>query len=164
MAGQAAKRRDEEGRELRGLELGVLNDILGFRLRRIQNHLSREFQERVRENDIKPGLFSALALIAGNPGLSQISLSREVGFEKGTVVALVDDLERRGWAERRRSTADRRRHSLYATAAGLAAIDYLRDTAVVTETRIREVLSPEELRQLLALLDKIYVACFADRP
>ena len=49
------------------LELGVLNDLLGFRLRRIQNHLARAFQEDPRHGDLKSGLFSILALISPRP-------------------------------------------------------------------------------------------------
>jgi DNA-binding MarR family transcriptional regulator len=144
------------------IDLGVLNEVIGFRIRRIQNHLSRGFAERVADREVRPGLFSALALIAANPGLSQITLSREIGFDKATVVALLDGLERQGWAERRRSSADRRRHSLYITPKGKTALARLRDVALANEAGIHEVLTDAEQAQLFALLDKIYVACFAD--
>ena len=71
------------------VDLGILNDVIGFRIRRIQNHLSRSFGERVNRKEVKPGLFSAMALIAANPGLSQTTLSREIGFDKATVVAML---------------------------------------------------------------------------
>jgi DNA-binding MarR family transcriptional regulator len=144
------------------VDLGVLNDVIGFRIRRIQNHLSRAFGERVAQKEVKPGLFSAMALIAANPGLSQTTLSREIGFDKATVVALLDALEKLGWGERRRSAEDRRRHSLFITKEGEKALLHLRDVALTNEARIHDVLTDKEQAQLFALLDKIYVACFAD--
>jgi DNA-binding MarR family transcriptional regulator len=145
------------------INLGVLNDVIGFRIRRIQNHLSRSFAERAGQ-DIRPGLFSALALIAANPGLSQTRLSREIGFDKATVVALLDSLERLGWAERRRSPDDRRRHSLYISKVGEKSLAQLLDVAIANEAGIREVLTGKEQAQLFSLLDKIYIACFPDDP
>lgn len=144
------------------IDLGVLNEVIGFRIRRIQNHLSRGFNDRLARKDIKPGVFSALALISANPGISQIGLSREVGFDKATVVQLVDRLEKMGWAERRRSTEDRRRHSLFVTPVGERSLEELKAVAQANEARIHEVLSTDEQAQLFALLDKMYSACFAE--
>lgn len=143
------------------VDLGVLNEIIGFRIRRIQNHLSRGYVQRLGADETKPGLFSALALIAANPGISQTELSREIGFDKATVVALLDALERLGWAERRRSADDRRRHSLNVTKVGKAALGRLKDLAMENEAAAHAVLSDAEQRQLYVLLDKLYLACFS---
>src|SRR4051794_34815994 len=64
----SAARRAQSSAAPETVDLGVLKDMLGFRLRRIQNHLSKNFAERLAGRDIKPGEFSALALIAANPG------------------------------------------------------------------------------------------------
>ena len=142
------------------IDLGVLNDVVGFRLRRIQNQLSRTFAERIGSKDLRPGGFSALALIAANPGLSQTGLSRVLGFDKATVVAIIDCLEHLGWAERRRSSVDRRRHSLFIRDAGEEALARLRVIAMANEDRIHAALTDAEQAQLFVLLDKIYSACF----
>ena len=144
------------------VELGVLNNFIGFRIRRIQNHLSRAFSERIADKEVRPGLFSALALIAANPGLSQTTLAREIGFDKATVVALLDALEKLQWAERRRSPDDRRRHSLYITPKGEKALANLCDIAEANEAAIHAVLSDAEQKQLFALLDKLYAVCFSE--
>ena len=107
------------------LSLGRLGDFVGFRLRRIQNQLSRDFMAITADEKLRSGLFSALAIIAANPGLSQITLAREVGLDKSLAVAAVDELEKRGWAVRQRSTVDRRRHALFITEAGEAFLDDL---------------------------------------
>ena len=142
------------------VDLGVLKDVIGFRIRRIQNHLSRAFIDRLNREEIRPGEFSALALIAANPGMSQTTLAREIGFDKATVVALLDSLERLGWAERRRSPQDRRRHALYVTPLGETSLENLHEVAVVNEAKIHLALTKDERAQLFGLLDKLYVACF----
>ena len=91
------------------MSLGRLSSFLGFRLRRVQNQLSRDFSARTRAWGLRQGMFSALEVIAANPDISQTNLSREVGLDKSVMVAMVDDLEARGWVKRTRSTNDRRR-------------------------------------------------------
>ena len=153
-AAKAAEPADE-------IELGFLNEVIGFRLRRIQNHLSRGFAERLAGRDLRPGVFTALALIDANPGLSQTALATEIGFDKATVVAIVDALEGQGWAERRQSKADRRRRALEITPAGKAALTELQDICLANEARINRALSGDERRELYRLLDKLYSTCFA---
>lgn len=143
------------------VDLGVLREVIGFRLRRIQNHLSRGFSQRLEaDEDIKPGAFSSLALIGANPGISQTELSRAVGFDKATVVALLDQLERLKWAERKRSAKDRRRHSLHITDKGSKALESMVAEAIANEKRVRDTLSKAEQAQLFGLLDKIYMTVF----
>jgi DNA-binding MarR family transcriptional regulator len=144
------------------VDLGLLNEVIGFRLRRIQNHLSRGFTERLAGRDVRPGVFSALALIEANPGLSQTTLAREIGFDKATVVAIIDALERSGWAIRRRSEVDRRRHALSITPQGRAFLNELRDICLATEAKIEAALSRPERQTLFRLLDKAYGACFSE--
>jgi DNA-binding MarR family transcriptional regulator len=143
-----------------GLSLGRLGDFVGFRLRRIQNYLSRDFSVATSEHNLKQGQFSGLAIIAANPGLSQIELAREIGLDKSLTVQMVDELERRGWAERRRSVVDRRRHDLFVTPDGEAVLVDLFGQLDAVERNSLEVLSDEEHVILNELLDRIYKACF----
>lgn len=155
-----AKTSATEGADL--LDLGVLNDLLGFRLRRIQNHLARAFQEDPRHGELKSGLFSILALIAANPGVSQARLALEAGIDKTALVSLLDYLEGEGWAVRVRAREDRRKHSLHVTDKGSAALDRLTTAAHETESKARGALTSQELAQLLRILDKLYATCFRE--
>ena len=56
-----------------------------------------------------------LSHLAANEGQSQQALSSALGIHRSAVVALVDDLEQRGLAERRRDPVDRRAYTLYLT-------------------------------------------------
>jgi DNA-binding MarR family transcriptional regulator len=145
------------------INLGILTEVVGFRIRRIQNHLSREFAARIHRKEVRPGLFTALALINANPGVSQITLAREVGFNEATVVSLLDTLETLKWAERRRSADDRRRSALFSTKSGEKALASLRERAIANEANIRAALTEAEMDHLFVLLDKIYAVCCAEQ-
>lgn len=146
------------------LNLGVLEGFLGFRLRRLHNRMVQSFGQVLSEFELRPGEFASLALIAANPGVAQVDVARIANFDKASVVALVDDLERRGWAERRRSAEDRRRHSLYATRAGEAALDQLMALARKHETWITDALEPDERAQLISMIDRLYVRLVEEEP
>jgi DNA-binding MarR family transcriptional regulator len=143
------------------LQLGVLNDVMGFRLRRIQNHLAKAFSEQTNHPG-KPGVFSILALIAANPGVSQVRLAQESGVDKTALVAVLDYIEHMDWAVRRRAKEDRRKHSLSLTKKGEKALSELTDRAHEAEASARASLTPAELEQLLNLLDKLYSSCFRE--
>jgi DNA-binding MarR family transcriptional regulator len=147
--------------ENEALELGVLNDVMGFRLRRIQNHLAKAFSEQTNHPG-KPGVFSILALIAANPGVSQVRLAQESGVDKTALVAVLDYIEHMDWAVRRRATEDRRKHSLSLTKKGEAALTELTERAHQAEEPARASLTAVELAQLLNLLDKLYSSCFRE--
>jgi DNA-binding MarR family transcriptional regulator len=150
--------------------LGPLDRVLGFRLRRIQTHLAKTLANRLAQAPATAGLvvrtgeFSALTIIAANPGISQIQLAHVGGFDKTSVVAMVDDMEARGWASRRRAPEDRRRHTLHVTPAGEAMLEVLSGIAQANEARINQALSAQERGQLYELLDRIYEACVAEDP
>lgn len=142
------------------MSLGRLGDFVGFRLRRIQNQLSREFSKVTDRYQLRQGLFSALAIISANPGLSQIMLAREVGLDKSIAVMVVDELEGRGWAERRRSPVDRRRHALYTTEAGEAWLAEMFSALELVEHDVLDALGENDRTVLNAILDRVYKACF----
>ena len=144
------------------LQLGRFDEFLGFRLRRIQNVLSKKFVLATADYGLRSGLFSSMAMIDANPGVSQNALAREVGLDKSVMVMIVDDLEKRGWAVRERSSADRRRHALSLSPAGKVAFEDLIQLLRRTESAVNERLSAAEIGMLHELLDRIHAVCVAD--
>lgn len=136
--------------------LGVLEDVLVFRLRRIRNYMTDTFRAGEWRDGLRPGEFTTLALIVANPGISQIDLARVGGFDQTSLVGVLDDLERRKWAVRSKHPDDRRRHRIEATEAGRKAVLMLRDRALENEAEARAALTPAELEQFHASLHKIY--------
>lgn len=139
-----------------------LRDLLGYRLRRIQVHFARRFAVETSRIDIRNGGFTALALIEARPGLSQTSLGAALGFDKASVVAIIDNLEGQGWARRETTAEDRRRRSLFITEAGRAQLADLAAIAAACEAPAMASLTEAESRHLIRLLDKVYAACVED--
>ncbi len=139
----------------RALSMGAVEELVGFRFRRIQNEMGRRFKARISRAEINPGMFSALALIRANEGLSQSELAAEIGMDRATVVALLDALEANGWARRTRDPVDRRRHSLSVTADGSREMARLEKIARENEASIHKALGVKGMTDLRRLLDRI---------
>src|SRR3954452_23589141 len=90
----------------------------GFLLVQLGTNEHRRFAERLSPLDLHPRHFGMLSHLAAAEGQSQQALSEALGIHRSAVVALVDDLERRGLAERRRDPDDRRAYTLYLPPSG----------------------------------------------
>jgi DNA-binding MarR family transcriptional regulator len=140
----------------RWLKAGLMADRLSFRVRGVMGLLGARVTEAFAPFGLRPGSFTSMALIAANPGSSQIELARLGGLDKSSIVLIIDDLVKRGLAVRAKSTEDRRRSSLFLTRAGEAVMAEMYSAAMATEASIREGLSPDEMTQLFTLLDRVY--------
>lgn len=149
-------RKSNEGDRSHPLQLGRLGDYVGFRMRRVQNQLSADFAAATAHYGIRAGLFSSLALIEANPGISQQELSSTVGLDKSITVQIVDELERRGWAKRARSTIDRRRHALTIEPEGRKTLDEFFAIMLDVEADVLAQLSADERPLFDAALDRMY--------
>ncbi len=145
-------------------DIGLLKTIIGFHLRRIQNHLAHNLAQQPEFDGQKSGQLSALGIIAANPGLSQVALAAECGFDKAITVVVIDALERNQWARRERDSDDRRRNLLFITEAGQAKLEEWIAVTLRNEQPIHDVLSGPEFAMLSELLDRIYQRCFNYAP
>lgn len=105
-----------------GLDMGPLPGLLGYQARRAQMAIFEDFHTRFAEEDIRPAQYSALKLIALNPGARQTEVSAALGIQRSNFGPMFDALEQRGLVERRRLDGDRRSLALYLTATGEAAM------------------------------------------
>lgn len=136
--------------------MGMLDQLLNFRLRRIRNHLTERYRSETLAMGLRAGAFGVLALIDANPGIAQIDLARFGGYDQTALVGILYDIELRGWVTRVRDPADRRRHRVQITDAGKIALDELLARAIENERPAREALAPEELEVFRVWLDKMY--------
>jgi DNA-binding MarR family transcriptional regulator len=111
-----ARRKKPRGQ--RRIALGVLNERLGYFMRRAQVWIFQDFIARLAILDLSPAQFSVLAVIAANAGLSQAELAGTLGIERARLVRLLHRLEERGMTRRLPSSADGRRHALRLTRSG----------------------------------------------
>jgi DNA-binding MarR family transcriptional regulator len=86
------------------------------------------------------------------PGRSQQALSEQLGLLPSRVVAFVDDLEQRGYVERRRSTQDRRLNALHLTKRGTELMGEIGQLAKAHEAEITAGLSREQRSALADIL------------
>ncbi|MBO9687659.1 MarR family winged helix-turn-helix transcriptional regulator [Roseateles chitosanitabidus] len=101
-----------------GLDYGVLDELLGYALRRAQNALYLDFHRATAELDVSPQRFAALVLVGRNPGMRQGVLGQAMGLHRSGALRLTDWLTGRGWVERRDDAEDARSWGLHLTAQG----------------------------------------------
>lgn len=134
---------------------GDLEDLVGYNLKRAYVIVSADFRRVLGEDGLAPRLFSALSLIVRYPNITQSDLARKLGIERSGLVAMIDDLEGRGFVARKAVPGDRRVQALAPTEPGKAAYLHARDAVRTHEAELLSALSPEETETLIGLLKKI---------
>jgi DNA-binding MarR family transcriptional regulator len=147
---RAAPRAQTDGRK--PLDIGVLNEHLGYFIRRLQVWVFQDFIRTLAPVDIRPAQYSVLVVIAANPGLSQSDLADRLGIERARLVRVLDKLERRGLTQRLASPTDRRSHALRLTREGQKLLKRATMLAATHEAKLVEKLGPEQRKSMLELL------------
>jgi DNA-binding MarR family transcriptional regulator len=127
-------------------------DGVAFLLAQLGQHAAQLFAELVAPLGLTPPHAGILRAIADSPGRSQQALSAQLGLLPSRVVAYVDDLEQRGFLERRRNADDRRLHALHLTDSGKQLMRKLSDLARQHERRFTAGLDEQQRRTLNDLL------------
>jgi DNA-binding MarR family transcriptional regulator len=109
----------------------------------------------MKEVDLRPTQFSVLILINENPGLRQSDVCSALGLQKANFVPLLNELERRGLAERRPGVPDRRASALHLTQQGVAVLRRALQLHAGLEDRVAARLGSNGREQLLALLREL---------
>lgn len=136
----------------------VLENRLGYALRRAQLAVFKHFNEAMQEYGIRPAQFSSLVVIEGYPGITQTNLAKILDIDPPRIVSLINNLEERGLALRVRCKRDRRSHGIFLSKKGEALTEHLKGLAEQSDIKATQTLSEIERRQLLTLLIKIYAA------
>ena len=131
------------------IDLGDLNERLGYFVRRLQVWIFQDFIRRLSSIDISPAQFSVLVVIGANTGLSQAELSATLAIERARLVRLLHRLEQRGLIQRLPSAADGRRHALQLTRDGQTLLARAKNLAAQHEAGLKQRLGAERYRLLL---------------
>ena len=134
------------------IELGVLNQRLGYFARRMQVWIFQDFIGRLAAIDISPAQFSVLVVVGANEGLSQAELAATLGIERARLVRLLHKLEERRLIRRLPSSADARRHALRLTREGERTLDRAKALSDQHEAGLKRRLGPERYRHLIEAL------------
>ena len=131
---------------------GALDRRLGYWLRRAQIAVFRDFFEAFERHDIRPGQYSILTIIEGNPRLRQGEVGEALGIKRTNFVAMVDELERRGLVRRAPAPKDRRSHALVLTLAGKRLMAELHAVSERHERVLIDAIGLESYQNLFAPL------------
>lgn len=134
--------------ELPPYAVGFLLSTLGFRSHAL-------WAERLVPLGLDNRQAAMILHIAGAEGQSQQALVRALQIPPSRVVALVDDLERRGLLRRRGDPTDRRVRTLYLTAEGRNMVRTLAEVSALHEEGLCVGLDGGERERLVFLLKKL---------
>lgn len=133
----------------------VLEEQVGFLLRRAHQRASAIFMARIGAHELTPTQFAALAKIHDTGAISQNRLGRVTAMDPATMQGVIARLHDRGLIERESDPTDKRRTLLRLTAAGRATfLDSFENGKAIS----RETLAPlaaEERAAFLRLLKKL---------
>jgi DNA-binding MarR family transcriptional regulator len=127
----------------------------GYLLTFIAEHATERFEAAVAEHGIRSKHASVLVVVDAEGPMSQRALGRRLRIDKSPMVGLLDDLERLGLAERRRSDADRRVQAIHLTAKGRKVLARVTEIADAENARTFDVLDDDERQQLHDLLLRV---------
>jgi DNA-binding MarR family transcriptional regulator len=138
-----------------GVDYDVLDELVGYALRRAQIAMFLSFHDATRGLGITPPRFTALVIVGANPGISQTALGRVLGIARSGATMLTDWMEDRGLAGRRQRPDDARAWGLHLTPRGEKLVARMKRRVLAEDRRRGAKLGAGERRRLLALLRKL---------
>src|SRR5689334_8040269 len=127
--------------------------LLMIKLGRITMH---RFTEALAPFGVRPRHVAALIELRDHGELTQQALSGRLHLDPTNLVAILNELEHRGYATRRRDPEDRRRHLVEVSKKGIAVIEKVSEVMDGVEDDLLDGLEPAEREQLEGLLTSIW--------
>jgi MarR family transcriptional regulator, lower aerobic nicotinate degradation pathway regulator len=123
-----------------------------FLLKRLGYAAKDQALKAYEQTGLHPYHHAVLAVLDEGSRETQGAIADALGYDRGQLVGLLDELEERGLVERKRDPADRRRHIVRMTSDGKRALVKLRSLARRLEDDLLAPLDDEERAQLHALM------------
>src|SRR6476659_6200101 len=121
-----------------------------FLLKRLGFAAKERGMAAYEETGLHPYHYGVLLVLDEGSRETQGAIADALGYDRGQLVGLLDELEDRGLVERRRDPADRRRHIVRLTPAGKRALAKLRALAHQLDDDFLASLDEDERAQLHA--------------
>ncbi len=134
---------------------GELGKFPGYLMARLGEASRRRFHKALEPEGLHPRHFGVMTMLAAHPGMSQHQLHEKTAIDPSSMVAVIDELEARGLAERRPDPADRRARQVFLTEQGEQALQRIRGLAAGLQREFFGALTAEERKTLHALLRKL---------
>jgi len=123
-----------------------------FLLKRLGFAAKQRSLDEYEQTGLGPYHHAILILLDEGAPETQAAIADSLGYDRGTLVGLLDELEEKGLLERKRDPDDRRRHLVRLTSDGKRALTRLRTLAGRLEDEFLAPLDAEQREQLHALL------------
>jgi DNA-binding MarR family transcriptional regulator len=123
-----------------------------FLLKRLGFSAKERAMEAYEQTGLHPYHHAILLVLGEGSRETQGAIADALGYDRGQLVGLLDELEERGLVERRRDPNDRRRHLVRLTPDGKRMLRRLRALARQIEDEFLSPLSDKERASLHALL------------
>jgi DNA-binding MarR family transcriptional regulator len=128
---------------------------VAFKLSALGYAVSKGFKAILEPFELHPREFAVLRAISVEDGQTQQTLGDRLQIPRSRMVSIVDELETRGFLERRPNPADRRVREIHVTAAGRKVIDQAFAQALAYERQVTGPLTDAERTELFDLLDRL---------
>jgi DNA-binding MarR family transcriptional regulator len=132
-----------------------LASATGFLLSWNGQRTAHMFAAALEPLGLRPPHFGVLTLIDSHPGCAQQELVTGSLIDPSSMVAVIDELEQLGLAERRQHPSDRRKHAVHLTARGRRTLERARGVSTQMLEELLAPLSGEEHETLRKLLRKL---------
>ncbi len=137
-------------------------------MRDMPGHLARRFQQiavavflaevEAAGFDLTPVQYAALAAIAANPAIDQITLAGLIAYDRTTITGVIDRLAQKGLVVRRASARDRRSRELLITDEGGRTLEATTPAVEAAQRLMVRGLSEAEAKELIRLMQKAIAA------
>lgn len=132
-----------------------LRRLVGYGVKRANSAVTGEVERLLGQFGLRRTTYSALSVIAGNPGIRQSALAEVLAIERPNLVQILDEVMRAGWIARARDDADRRVYRLTATGAGLVRLAEAGEALRAYDDRLTRGMSADERTALIAALRRV---------
>ena len=140
--------------------MSEMKDMPGHLARRFQQIAVAVFLAEVEAAgfDLTPVQYAALAAIAANPSIDQITLAGLIAYDRITITGVIDRLAQKGLVVRQASARDRRSRELLITDEGRRTLDAITPAVEAAQRLMVRGLSDAEARELVRLMQKAIAA------
>jgi MarR family transcriptional regulator, lower aerobic nicotinate degradation pathway regulator len=129
----------------------ALRRSLGFLLAKAAQRGAALVAEALEPSGLKARHYGVLVTLAEDDGLTQQELGQRLSIDRTTITAVVDDLQRRGYALRKPDPSDRRAYNVSLTEAGRQGLADIKPRVEQAVHVFEAALSPTQRRQMARL-------------
>ncbi|MEZ5768904.1 MAG: MarR family transcriptional regulator [Paracoccaceae bacterium] len=133
----------------------TLRRLVGYNLKRAFLVIGADLARTLEPYELRMLTYTALTLVADNPGLSQSQLADAMQVERPNLVVIVDELETRGLITRDRVPTDRRTYALQITDEGAQLLAEATRAVGEHENQMMGGLTKAEEAALISTLNRI---------